>query len=114
MVDLLISALESIGYPVYRQGAFTEDEPYPDHFFTFWNVETPAVSHYDNRTYSYVWDFNIFFYSIDPAKTYSVMEEAINKLKAEHFIVPGKGYDVETDEPTHTGRGINVLFLEID
>ena len=42
------------------------------------------------------------------------MEEAINKLKAEHFIVPGKGYDAETDEPTHTGRGINVLFLEID
>lgn len=114
MVDLLISTLESIGYPVYRQGSFTEDEPYPDHFFTFWNIETTDGSHYDNRAVSYVWDFNVFFYSIDPSKTYSVLNEAITKLKAKHFIVPGKGFDAETDEPTHTGRGINVLFLEID
>ena len=114
VVDLLISTLEGLGYPVYRQGSFTEDEPYPDHFFTYWNVDTTDGSHYDNQARSCVWDFNVFFYSIDPANTFRVLENAINALKAKRFIVPGKGFDAETDEPTPTGRGVNVLFLEIN
>mgnify|MGYP006966647879 CR=1 FL=1 len=114
MVDLLISTLESVGYPVYRQGSFQENEAYPDHFFTFWNVDSTDGSHYDNEAMSCVWRFAVYVYSIDPDKMYTLLNEAITKLKAAHFIVPGKGFDVQTDEPTHTGRCIYVLFLEIN
>ena len=38
--------------------------------------------------------------------------EAKKILKQNGFIVHGKGYDVASDEPTHTGRGINVLKIE--
>ena len=34
------------------------------------------------------------------------------KLKMDGFIVSGKGYDVESDEPTQTGRGIAVRIIE--
>ena len=34
------------------------------------------------------------------------------KLKRDGFIVSGKGYDVESDEPTQTGRGIAVRIIE--
>lgn len=112
IVDILIQTLQSFGYPVRRQGSFASSEKYPDHFFTFWNNDSNGESHYDNASHATIWEFDVNFYSIDPDMTYKKLQEAINKLKKANFIVPGKGYDVGSDEPTHTGRGINVLFIE--
>ena len=112
MEDLLIHMLEEFGYPVFRQGSLSENDEYPDHFFTFWNNESSDGSHYDNDAASTVWDFDVNFYSINPSLTYSKLDEARSKLKAAKFIISGKGYDVASDESTHTGRGINALFLE--
>lgn len=112
MKDLLIKILESFGYPVFLQGTLSKDEPYPESFFTFWNNDSYDGSHYDNDTVNYIWDFDVNFYSTDPALVNSKLIEAKTKLKQQGFIVPGKGYDVASDEPTHTGRGINVLKIE--
>ena len=113
MEDRLIEILSLFGYPVMRQGSLAPDEHYPDNFFTFWNNDTPDHSHYDNVEYGTAWDFDVNFYSVDPEKTYSVLAEARKKLKQEKWIVPGKGYDVASDEVTHTGRGMRVYFLEV-
>lgn len=112
MEDLLIETLENFGFPVIRQGSLAPDEKYPDHFFTFWNNSSDGEAFYNNAAHRYAWDFDVNFYSIDPAETYSKLLEAKEELEKVGFIVPGKGYDVASDEPTHTGRGINVLFLE--
>jgi len=112
MKDLLIETLESFRYPVIQQGTLSKDDPYPDSFFTFWNNDSYDGNHYDNDTVSYVWDFDVNFYSTDPALVNSKLIEAKAKLKQQGFIVSGKGYDVASDEPTHTGRGINVLKEE--
>ena len=112
MKDLLIKILESFGYPVKLQGSLNKDEAYPESFFTFWNNDSYDGNHYDNEAISYVWDFDVNFYSTDPALVNSKLIEAKTKLKQQGFIVPGKGYDVASDEPTHTGRGINVLKIE--
>nr|DAU64764.1 MAG TPA: Protein of unknown function (DUF3168) [Bacteriophage sp.] len=113
MEDNLISILESFGYPVFRQGSLTEDEPYPDDFFTFWNNDSSDHSHYNNDEYGTTWDFDVNFYSTDPEKAYSILAEARKKLKEERWITPGRGYDVASDEATHIGRGIEVYFLQI-
>lgn len=112
MEDLLIELLESFGYPVYRQGSMSDDESYPDNFFTFWNNESPDHAHYDNNDFGTEWDFDVNFYSINPVNTYTVLADVRKLLKQNKFIVPGKGYDVMSDEPTHTGRGIAALYLE--
>lgn len=112
MEDRLIEILESFGYPVYRQGSMSDDEEYPTTFFTFWNNDSPNHSHYDNDEYGTAWDFNIFVYSSDPVMTYSLLIDARNALKADGWITPSKGFDAESDEKSHTGRGLNVLFLE--
>lgn len=113
MEDKLIEILSTFGYPIYRQGSFADNDEYPNNFFTFWNNDSPDHAHYDNSEYGIVWDFDVNFYSIDPALTYSVLADARIKLKQEKWIIPGKGYDVATDEPTHTGRGIRAYFLEV-
>lgn len=112
MKDLLIEILESFGYPVKLQGSLNKDEAYPESFFTFWNNDSYDGSHYDNDAINYVWNFDVNFYSTDPALVNTKLLEAKTKLKQQGFIVPGKGYDVASDEPTHTGRGINVLKEE--
>lgn len=113
MDEALIALLETFKYPVYRQGSLSDTDVYPDSFFTFWNNGSPDHSHYDNTDYGTEWEFDVNFYSNEPNLTYSVLLEAITKLKENGWVIPEKGHDVMSDEPTHTGRGITALFLEI-
>lgn len=113
MEDNLIELLETFDLPVFRQGSLEENEKYPDSFFTFWNVNSPDHAHYDNDNYGVVWDFDVNAYSNDPTTTYQLIRDARALLKRNGWIVTSSGYDLPTDEPTHTGRGMNVLFLEV-
>lgn len=112
MVDNLIQILEEFGYPVYRQGSMSNDTKYPPTFFTFWNNDSQDHSHYDDNDYGTEWDYEINVYSDDPELTYSVLAEARAALKQAGWIAVGKGYDVASDEATHTGRGLQVIYLE--
>lgn len=111
MEDLLIETLESFGYPVKLQGSILPDEPYPDHFFTFWNNESTSDGFYDNKESLILYDYDVNFYSVDPELVYSKLREAIAALKNKGFIISGDGYSVLSDEQTHDGRGINVQYL---
>lgn len=112
MKELLITLLETFGFPVILQGTLTEEEPYPESFFTIWNNDTFDQEFYDNEERETVWDFDVNFYASDPALVNSKLVEAKQLLKENGFIVRGKGYDVFSDEPTHTGRGMNALKIE--
>lgn len=113
MEDELIYLLSTFGYPVKRQGSLSDQDNYPDHFFTFWNNDSDDHSHYDNSEYGTSWDFDINFYSIDPEKAYSILDSARDLLKSHGWIISGKGRDVMSDEPTHTGRGMEALYLQV-
>lgn len=112
MEDLLIETLESFGFPVILQGSLLPDEPYPDHFFTFWNNNSYGESYYDNDEKSTVYNYDVNFYSVNPEWVYSKLRAAKVALKRVGFITSGDGYSVMSDEPTHDGRGINVLYLK--
>lgn len=112
MKEQLIALLTTFGYPVLLQGSISENEPYPESFFTFWNNDTFDGSHYDNDAIAYIWDFDVNFYSTNPTLVNTTLLNAKAILKQNGWIVGGKGYDVPSDEPTHTGRGINALYIE--
>lgn len=114
MKDELITLLESFGYPVFLQGSLGKDEPYPESFFTFWNNDTSDGDHYDNDAISFIWGFDVNFYSTDPTLVNTIMSSVRSLLKQNGWIISGKGYDLPTDEPTHTGRGLPVLYLELN
>ena len=110
---LLIDTLDqSFHFPIYLQGSLSDDDAYPDSFFTFWNNYTNDDAFFDNTESEVVWDFDLNFYSNDPALVNSVLVEAKAALKAVGFIPDGSGHDVLSDEKTHTGRGLTLLFIQ--
>lgn len=110
--QLLIDTISSFNYPVKQQGSMSDSDEYPDSFFTFFNNETNDDNFFDNQETITIWDFDLNIYSIDPEVVNTTLLEAKPLLKAAGFIVNGVGYDVLSDEETHTGRGINVLYIE--
>lgn len=112
MKDLLIQTLTPLGYPIRLQGSLGTSETYPESFFTFWNNETNDDEFYDNEEHSVIWDFDLNFYSTDPELVNTVLIASKRLLKSIGFICRGVGYDVTSDEVTHTGRGMNVLKIE--
>ena len=109
MEDLLIELLGSFGYPVIRQGSLTDSEPYPNTFFTFWNNDESQIKAFDNGFELVAYDFDVNCYSNNPLTTYELLRSARKLLKQNGFEPLSRGYDVASDEPTHTGRGFRVI-----
>lgn len=110
---LLISTLtEAFDLPVILQGSLSIEDAYPDAFFTFWNNYSNDDAFFDNTESETIWNFDLNYYSNDPSSVNSVLLEAKQLLKAVGFIPDGSGHDVLSDEPTHTGRGMTLLFIE--
>jgi len=112
MEDLLIGTLAALGYPVRLQGSLLPDESYPDNFFTYWNDSADGTGYYSNNEGAILWAYSLNFYSIDPVLVNSKLLEAKALLKGAGFVVSGAGYDVPSDEITHTGRGISLLYRQ--
>lgn len=110
IVDSLLEVLTGYGYPVYKQGSMSADEEYPETFLTFWNDESLDRTFYDNVEHGIVMSFNLFCYSSDVEKTYSVLERVRKDLKKEGWIT-SRSYDAASDQETHTGRGMAATFL---
>ena len=113
MEDALFTILEAFKVPVYRQGSMSADAEYPETFITFWNNSSDDHAHYDNNEYGTSWNFNVYVYSADPSTTYSLLADIRTAAKAAGWIPTSNGYDVQSDEATHTGRGIELLYLQI-
>ena len=112
MEDLLIQLLESFGYPVMLQGSLGQDEEYPSAFFTFWQNDSFDGSHYDDEARSEIFDYEVNFYADEPSLVYEKLKEAKKLLTKNNFIISGSGHSVMSDEVTHTGRGMNVLYRQ--
>lgn len=112
MKQELVTLLASFGYPVFLQGSMNIDAAYPDSFFTFWNDDTDGAAFYDNDARVFNWAFTVYFYSSNPATVNTIMPQLRTLLRANGWIVDGVGYDVSTDVETHTGRAIDVLYLQ--
>lgn len=108
--DKLIELLETFGFPVYRQGSLAQNAPYPTTFFTFW--ENPEnVTDYDNETKFVIYDFNVYVYSNDPLTLANTLSAARTLLKQNDFVILSRGFDVASDEQSHTGKGFEVGFI---
>ena len=112
MKQKLITELQAFGYPVFLQGTFNPQETYPNTFITFFVDSTDDGAHFDNKTNSIEWRFSVILYSNDPAIVNTKPDEIRATLKAAGFIPQGKGNDLLSDEPTHTGWAMDFIGVE--
>lgn len=112
MEDELITLLETLGFPVVRQGSLGPDQTYPDTFLTFWNNDESGHSYYDNDVTNVEHDYSVNVYSNNPNNPYSILNDARQLLKQNGWIIADRGYDLASDEITHTGRGMRVIYLK--
>ena len=114
MRELLIETLESTGYPVYLQGTMAPNEPSPASFITYFTLPSDDASHYDNEPSGTVWRYEVILYSSDPRIIATAPREIRMLLKAEGFIPQGRGCDIPSDEPTHTGWAMEFDYLDME
>ena len=110
--DLIKILEEDIGFPAWLMHTMPAEEVYPESFFTFLASDAPLVSYYDNKPTAVVWAFTIGFYSCRPDLVDSVPLELVKRLLAAGWTAEGLGGDVQSDEPTHTGRLIAAYYRE--
>lgn len=113
MEDNLLEILEAFEVPVYKQGSMSNNEFYPETFITFWNSDSPDHSHYDNVRYGTAWNYTVNVFSSDPAKVPQILSELETALIEAGWIPQGRGYDTTSDQPSHTGRGLDIKYLEV-
>ena len=112
MENALIAILESFKYPVIRQGSLPASKAYDPTFITWWNTAEDGMSFYDNEAEGLVvYEYDVNVYSESPNMAYSLLYDIRAALKSAGWIILSRGYDVASDEPTHTGRGMHVAFL---
>lgn len=113
MKQTIINVLETIcPNNVYLQGTLAADKAYPDSFVTFWTDTTRDNAHYDNGVHSIDWSFSVVYYSNDPAKVNSVPSQIRTALRNAGFISHGRGSDIPSDRPTHTGWAMDFDIKE--
>lgn len=112
MIQTLIDLLKTLDLNVYQQGSFTKTEDYDDHFFTFWNDDSYGTRFYDNKEIRTGWRFTIYYYATDPAVCLDMILKAKDLLIKNGWIVSGKGRDIASDSEYHSGRMIEIYFIE--
>ena len=112
MKQKLISVLETFGFPVMLQGTLNAEETYPDTFITFWCTSTEDNLHFDNNVKTVNWFFSVILYSNNPTLVNTKPNEIRTKLKSAGFAPQGKGNDILSDEPTHTGWAMDFTYTE--
>ena len=108
-MDELFSLFEEIGLPYFRQGSIGNDEYEPE-FFTYWNIDTPNDSFYDNKEHRYITYVQVGYYTNDAEKVYTGMENFIKKAKEKGFICEGRPKDADSGKDHCFGR---VCYIRI-
>lgn len=107
----LLNVLNTFGFPVILHGSLGADEPFPYDFFTFQIIDSPSTAIFDNTPTKTAYNVQVNFYSASPVNVESYANQARTALKAAGFIPQGKGRDIPSDEPTHTGWTCDYYYL---
>lgn len=98
---------ETMELPFYRQGTVNE---YDETFVTYWITENTLYSYYDNSPNAQVVTANVNLYTSDIENAYDIASTLCDELWGAGFEVTNNGIDIESDEETHIGIGIDVMY----
>lgn len=106
----LFDLFDEFGLPYFRQGSMS-DAQYQPEFFTFWNIDTPSDSHYDNQEIRFHEYVQVGYYTNDASKIYSTMDEFTQRARAKGFTA-SRAFDAPADKDNYYGRVCYVRILQ--
>lgn len=110
--EKLLTVMATFKLPIFLQGSLSDNAAYPPAFFTFWNTNSEDGSFYDNAEKATIWRFTVNVYATDPTTVNTILVQLKAALRADGWTIDGAGFDVMSDEPTHTGRAIDITYVE--
>ena len=110
VMNLLYETFNDMGYEYFRQGSLKDDQPYPNSFFTYWNVESELLAQYDNVARAKAYSIQVYFYTDDSSIIYTTFDELLEKLEQRGFILEDDGWDIPSDVETHIGRTTMISY----
>jgi len=105
-----INTLSSLNYPIFLQGSLGPDEAYPDDFITFRISESIIKRHYDNSPFIKYIYFEVNFYSNNPDNVNTIPAKISELLTKAGYDEVSPGSDLDSDEETHTGWGMDFII----
>lgn len=111
MKELLIQTLAALKIPIFLHGTLGEDEPFPPAFITFITTASDDAFEFDDTPTHTSWEYQVIIYSDDPQKLEQYAAQSRTALKGAGFIPQGKGVDIQSEEPTHTGWVANYKYI---
>lgn len=98
----IFELLDGAGYPYFRHG--TVPASTPADFFTFENIDTYGNLYADNQANLYAEVFAVCWYTDDPAKIYSPLNDLVKAARADGWIISEWPRDIGSGEPRLFGR----------
>ena len=111
VINILISTLTPLNYPVYLQGTFSGAQ-YPESFITYFVNSADDRAHYDDKPDSFTWNISVIFYTKNPLLIDTAPETIRETLIAAGFIPRGKGFNTYSDDPDFVGWANEYLYIE--
>ena len=109
--DRLIEALSPIGYEVKLQGSYAEPEPLPETFITYFILDSPDGSYYDDQPQLTHTRIQVILYSKKMSLINVVPDLIFHSARAAGFIRDSRGRDVGY-EGEHYGWMMNFITTE--
>lgn len=106
----LFDLFEEIGLPYFRQGSMS-DKDYQPAFFTFYNIDTPNMSYYDNKETRFNEYIQVCSFTNDANKVYSLMQDFIKRAKEKGFVIQGRDHDTDAGRPDFLGRRVYIRII---
>lgn len=98
--------------PVYIEGDAPPVEDLPDEYFTVSEDSTSNAVSADNKAQAHLYEFTLAWYTKNPARLYTGLNEAITQLIGKGYDIEGVGYHNGTYQKNWFSRAVDVEKIE--
>lgn len=108
--DLIMLNANGEQIPVYIEGR--APAKLPDEYFTVSEDSTSNAVSADNKAQEHLYEFTLAWYTKDPTRLYTGLNEAITQLIGKGYDIEGVGYGNGTYQNTWYSRAVDVEKTE--
>lgn len=110
--DLIMLNTSGETIPVYIEGDAPAVENLPDEYFTISEDYTSNAVTADNKARAHLYEFTLKWYTKDPTRLYTGLQEAITHLQGKGYDIEGVGYHNGTYQNRWHSRMVDVEKID--